>query len=502
MSPVVVAQAQPLRAPSRWKSLAAAYALFVAFGALLTLPFLSGPPMLFDSFGINWVWADQFTAEIARGNLYPRWLPLSNEGLGSTAFYYYPPLAFYAAAVFGLAGLSTYASVVAAFGASFALSGITAWHWLRERSARHALLGSLLFMAAPYHLFDFTRRGALAECFAIALIPLVALGLQRIVERRSPVLAALAYAAIICAHLPLALLTSVLLIAPYALWHRRQLPRFAVAVALGIALAAIYLLPALLLEQYRDGAMLYRMDYLRPDYWAFERADFTVGFTASVFLTMAALAALAVTLWVKHHDRWALYALVIVTICAGLVPGFWSLPLLPKVQFPYRALPLAEFALITALARHEIRAMLLVVLIPVALLSASFVRPPEIFGGTRLEQLQARYPDVEEYLPRGVIALDDTDAKLDDVVKGRIPPPKVPGMIVEPTFYFPAWSCGTVHEPTKLLMHEPGCTPRIVWTREEWVGALVSLIALLCLGGLALRPSAIDDIMLKLRRKA
>jgi hypothetical protein len=486
MSPIVAAGAKPLDTRPWWQSMLAAYGLFALAGFLLVLPSLNGPPMLFDSFGISWVWADQFTAEIARGNLYPRWLPLSNAGLGSPAFYYYPPLAFYVAAVFGLAGFSTYASVIGTFGASFTLSGIAAWHWLRERSAAHPLLGGLLFMAAPYHLFDFTRRGALAESFAIAFIPLVALGLQRIANGRSPVLAAVAYAAMIGAHLPLALLASVLLIAPYALWHRRRLPAFAAAVAIGIGLAAIYLMPALLLERYRDGAMLYRNDYLQPAYWAFERADFALGFVASVFIVMGALAALAVALWIKHHDRWALYALVVLAICAGLVPGFWSLPLLPKVQFPYRAIPLAEFALITALARHQIRALQLTMLIPLALLSASFVNQPQRSDQTRLHQLQARHPDVEEYLPAGVIAIDDIDARLDDVVQGRLPPPQVPGKVVEPVFYFPSWSCGSMHEPSKLLMHDPACRPKIVWTREEKAGAMISLLSLIALGLLAL----------------
>lgn len=486
MSPIATADAQPVGAGSWSRSTAAIHALFVLAGALLVLPSLAGPPMLFDSFGISWVWADQFTAEIARGNPYPRWLPLSNAGLGSSAFYYYPPLAFYLAAAFGFAGFTTYGSVIAAFGASFALSGVAAWRWLKDRSAAHPVLGGLLFMAAPYHLFDFTRRGALAESLAIALLPLVALGLRRIAQGRSPLLAAFAYSAMILAHLPLALLVSVLLVAPYALLHRRRLAGFAAAVALGIGLAAIYLLPALLLEPYRDGAMLYRIDYLQPGYWAYARADFLEPFVAVVFLIMAALAALAVALWIATHDRWALYALVVLAICAGLVPGFWSLPLLPKVQFPYRALPLAELALVTVLASGRIRAGALATLIPIALLSASFLFQPQRSAGTQLARLQKLHPDVEEYLPRGVVAPGRIEARPNEVIEGRLPPPKVPGKIVEPKFYFPAWSCGTMHEPTKLLVRDPGCTPRIVRTPEEKAGAIVTLLSLLVACALAL----------------
>ena len=112
------------------------------------------------------MWADQFTAELGRGNLYPRWLAASDAGLGTPVFYYYPPLAFHLAAMFGLIGLSTYASL-AAFGSGFALSGIACWHWLRGRT-NHPLIASMFFMAAPYHLLNYTDRGALAESVATA----------------------------------------------------------------------------------------------------------------------------------------------------------------------------------------------------------------------------------------------------------------------------------------------------------------------------------------------
>jgi hypothetical protein len=70
-------------------------------------------------------------------------------------------------------------------------------------------------MAAPYHLFDFTARGAQAESLAIAFIPLIAIGLRRIAEGRGGVIfTALAYAGMVFTHLPLALLASVFLIAP------------------------------------------------------------------------------------------------------------------------------------------------------------------------------------------------------------------------------------------------------------------------------------------------
>lgn len=474
MSAVSTTGARPLR----WHSAPAAYALFAAAAAVLLAPSLLAPAMLHDSFGISWVWADQFTAELARGNLYPRWLPLSNSGLGSPVFYYYPPLAFYLTAALGLLGLSTYGTILAAFGASFALSGVTAWHWLKERSER-PLLGALMFMAAPYHIFDFTRRGALAESLAIALIPLVAIGLRRVAEGRGFLLAALAYAAMILTHLPLALLTSVLLIVPSAASHLRKLPAFAAAVTLGIGLSAIYLLPALALDEFRDTAMLYRHDFLNPGYWSPWSADLSSGFVATVFAIVAALGVAALIVFAAGREPWAIGALLVVLLSAGLVPLFWHLPLLDKVQFPYRALPIAEFALITAIARTKLTPLAIAALVPLALLSAAFVSPGESDSTLTVAALEAGHPDVAEYLPPGAIARDDTRTRPRDLPAKLLPAPHVAGRVVDPVFYFPAWSCGEMHAPTKLLIRDPSCSPRIISTREERVGAALTALSLL-----------------------
>jgi hypothetical protein len=446
-------------------------------------PVASGPALFHDSFWIDHSWASQFTAELRSGRLLPRWMPLANGGLGSPVFYYYPPLAFYVTGLFGLLGLGTWQSIVAAFAAAFFVSGAAMWHWLRGW-APSPLLGALFFTAAPYHVFDCMRRGALAESVAIALVPLLALGLRRIAEGRGFVPAAFAYAALIATHLPLALLSSVLLIAPYALRHRAALPSFAQAVVFGIGIAAITLLPALMLEPYRDSSHLWNQPFLRPDYWSVLDRGPDNPFRVQVHLTIGAIAFACGFLVLRFRSGWGVYGLAVCVLAAGLLPFVWHLPLLGKVQFPYRALPLAEFALATALAfvPSAGRVVALAAAAPALLLSAQFAQRPE--GGTH-PSLLSLYPDVPEYLPPGVLnrAVDVTSVQ-DHLAPFRSPP-QVPGKVVQPHFYFPAWSCGTADPRTKLLMHEPSCTPRIVWTAPEKLGAGVSLAALLLLLGAA-----------------
>jgi uncharacterized membrane protein len=487
-SPTAPPRLEVSRTTAPWQERGAiAYPLLLALAVLLVIPATLHGPLLYDSFGIDWVWADQFTAELARGNLYPRWLPLSDAGLGSPVFYFYPPLAFHLSGIFGLAGFSTYASIIASFAAAFAASGVGCWYWLKGRS-NHPLIAALFFMAAPYHLFDYTTRGALAESVAIALIPPIAIGLRRIAEGRGGLaIMSAAYGAIILTHLPLALLVSIFLVAPYALLHRQQLRRFAAAVAIGIALAAIYLVPAFALAPYRDIGQLYRTPNLTTGYWSILNPHWSnPTFKIVVAIAGATIAAAAIPA-LRRRDGWACYAIAVAVIAIGGVPLFWSLPLLRDVQFPYRALPIAEFALATALAcLPRDPGLAAAPAIPALLLSLVIVRG---FGspGDDLQRLRAVHPDVYEYLPRGVMKPRQTSATLADVLATRIPPPRVPAMVVEPHFYFPSWSCGSEEPRTQLLMHEPSCKPRIVWTAAEKIGAAISALAGLMLAGLALR---------------
>lgn len=467
-----------------------AYAVLLLLAAVLVLPTNRHGPLLHDSFPIDWVWADQFTAELAKGNLYPRWLPLSDAGLGSPVFYFYPPLAFHLTGVFGLAGLSTYASIMAAFAAAFAASGIGCWHWLKGR-ANHPLLGALFFMAAPYHLFDFVVRGALAESVAIALIPPLAIGLRRIAEKeRGVALTAIAYGAMIGTHLPLALLASVFLIGPYALLHRDRLPAFAAAVAIGIGLAAIYLVPAFALGAYRDLGQLYRTRNLTTGYWTILHPQWGDPVYLGVFAVIGAIIAACIVPAARRRDGWAMYAIAIAVIVSGIVPFVWSLPLLKDVQFPYRALPLAEFGLATALARLPRRRALGTVAVLPAVLLSLLALPGFPIPGDDLHRLQALHPDVYEYLPKGVMKPGETSASLREVMAPRVPPPTVEGMRVVPHFFFPSWSCGVEEPRTQLLMHEPTCEPHIVWTSAEKLGAAISLLSLLVLLGIARRRTS------------
>jgi hypothetical protein len=451
-----------------------------------------------DSFWIDWVWLDGFARELGRGVIFPRWLPLSHAGLGSPVFYYYPPLAFYLGSLFVLLGFSVYASIIATFFTGYVVAGMTMYLWLRDQ-ARAPLLGAIVYIAAPYHALDFTVRGAMAESLATAILPLVMLGLRRLSQDKGSGfrLTAISYAALIATHLPLALLASLFLFAPYALWLWRGrwtglLPT-AAALAIGIGLACICLVPALALEPYRDSARLWANPLHQPHNWSFlHRSSGDAGSFLVLLLTMVgAITFPLLVLLVWRRSIWAAWGLVCALLSVGAVPLLWDLPLLKSVQFPFRLLPVAEFALAASFAFARARPLILALLaMPFALVTAGIVTAAPGRQSFGFAELQAMHPEVPENLPPGERAYSWPSRWALEIATAHRQPRLTDGTTVEPIFYFPAWevrcSGEAVHtfpDPeTKLLSYRGrGCERAIVLTTPEKIGTAISLMALVVL---------------------
>src|SRR5262245_9130339 len=72
-----------------------------ATGIVLALPALIfGFPDHSHDGWIHGLWLTHFSEQLWSGDLYPRWLSDLNAGLGSPAFYYYPPFPYYLSSLF------------------------------------------------------------------------------------------------------------------------------------------------------------------------------------------------------------------------------------------------------------------------------------------------------------------------------------------------------------------------------------------------------------------
>jgi hypothetical protein len=499
--------------------------LLVLAGVALALmaPSLLWGPGPRDSGVLDYVWVKQFAAGLGQGELYPRWLPQSFQGLGSPTFYFYPPLAFYLAGLLDLAGLSTLQAINAAALALLFLSGATMFLWLRGKT-RFALAGACLYMAAPYHLNDLYARAAFAEFAAYLWPPLIALCIEAQPRRWAGPGLAFSYAGLIATHLPLAMLESFLLIAPLVAWTawRRRSPAFAAHCALGlaagVALAMAYLLPALSLQGHVSIRSMFG-PYFQPSNWSIlhPAGGVRIPLLHAYAWLAAAAAILALAATRRRAPFWPALACGLAVLSLGLPAAFWALPLIHKAQFPWRCLAIVEFAAVTAMAHAPPRKLALALAALVAAPGVAFLcgdardslmRP---FPG-RLDQAMA---DAAEYLPPGITraqalarqgrfapaafhgALARGPARVRPGERGGlVVEAREPGVVTLRRAAFPIWrvvrngrTVPALPGPMLAFQVRPGRydVQRVILPQER-LGAMISLAALPLILGLALRP--------------
>jgi hypothetical protein len=419
---------------------------------LLMLPSLILGTLPSHSAAHNLAWAGQFADQFRAGVRYPRWMADSFDGLGGPAFYFYPPLPFWIDALVSVVTLNT-PPVTYRLAISTALllwlSGLAMHAWLvREKvGGGVALLGAIAYMAAPYHMLDHYIRGAYAEFAAYAFLPLAALAIRWIADQRRGgiVVLALSYAALLLSHLPTAILASATLLPAYVLfraWRSAELmaaaklvARSAAAAVLGAGLAAIYLGPAASLQGWIASEQLWIPGYmvetwflLTPERWLKPTAMMVL---IAWFVAAYVIAAAGVLLLLRHNTSavmpkadaafWALLSLWCIVLMSGLLPWFWSVvPLVGKVQFPWRLMVVVEFSTITAmcLAWAGVSSLAARLCFVAAAVTAVAGFAPLVWGiAARVEdgfhQAVPSVQDAKEYLPAGYP--QRADAPYDDL---------------------------------------------------------------------------------------
>jgi hypothetical protein len=327
---------------------AAAFAVEIPF-FFLGMP--SGHDFEFHLYG----WLDVL-AQWKHGILYPRWASLAQFAYGEPRFIFYPPASWTLGAALStifpwvvVSDIYIWLALVLAGTSMFLL----ARQWLDRRDATFA---AVLYAINPYHLMIVYWRSAFAELLASALLPVLLLLVLRADEkgRRVTLYLALIAAAAWLVNAPAAVMVhySLVLLIVVVAWQRRSsrvLVTGGVAVVLGAALAAFYLLPAIYEQKWVNiaeaiGTGLHPRDnflFARtadPDHDAFNRVASSIAL-AEILLTIAA--AWAARSWGARNRRiW--YALVVwAAACAVLMlpitnPLWAILPKLRFIQFPWR----------------------------------------------------------------------------------------------------------------------------------------------------------------------
>ena len=182
------------------------------------------------------------------GVLYPHWAASANYGAGEPRFVFYPPASWVLGALLGVVLPWTWTPLAFTLIAMLAMAASFFWMAREWISEDNAALAACLYVLNPYMLFVAYERTAYGELLAAIWLPLLVLyALRR--SRALPQLAII-IAALWLTNAPAAVMGCYAL-ALLALWtaiaERRWklIGRAAGGTALGLGLAAFYLIPAI-----------------------------------------------------------------------------------------------------------------------------------------------------------------------------------------------------------------------------------------------------------------
>ena len=354
----------------------------VVLAALLAgLPLLAGRVLGGHDVATYLMYAPQVAGLLREGTFLPAWAADLNAGFGGPGLLFYPPLVNIPHALLLLAGIPPTVGIGLAAVAILALSGLAVLAWMRAWGlAQGALAAALVYVVSPYRLVDLYERTALSEHLAFLFPPLVlaALAASRPTSPlRRAALLALAAAGLLLSNLPAAVLMGAAL-AAVVLHPAAGMGRRTVAISgalLGAGLAAFALVPAILSGRWCATELFYSggSRYFSPSqHVLFGPAELNPEFGQRVSWAVVALAVLLAAAFVAGRLRgpsdprrglWGAVALVAFLALLPPAGRAWDvLPVLSRLQFPWRlatVLTLALPPLVALLPRRAAFALVL-----------------------------------------------------------------------------------------------------------------------------------------------
>lgn len=324
---------------------------------------------------IHFRWALQFAAALSEGVLYPRWASYSYLGLGDPTFLYMHPLFYYAVAAFDavMGSLWTAILVVGAVSTA-ATAAVTYWFARKYTTATLAIAAAAAMAFSPYAFHLAHYQQFLPMHFAMPMLVLYLGVVSSVSSQQRVPLTAVSLASLVMSHVLaafMALICSALIVLLRAMRERdtglRLLLRHGLGVLLGLALSAIYLLPALTTQQlvtpagwyapvHLDWRNAFLLQYLTLPATGFRW--FHLQWTIPL-LTVLACGLAGCFLWLansKNSDSWRrALEMLAMAVLALLLGSEISYPLwehsaiLRRLQFPLRFLQVACVASIFAL---------------------------------------------------------------------------------------------------------------------------------------------------------
>lgn len=310
-------------------------------------------------------------------------------------------------------------------------AGVSMFYLARQWfDSRCATFAAVLYAVNPYHLVIVYWRSAFAELLASWLLPLLLLLIARSDEksRRIPLFLALLLAGSWLVNAPAAVMVhySTALLLVVIAWQRRSARPLLiglVAVVLGAAVAAFYLLPAIYEQRWVDIAQAVSAGSRPADNFLFVHTTDAEHDAFNRVISWIAVGELAVTIaaaWLapRMHRYGKLWTLLIIwgAACATLMlpisePLWTVLPKLRFMQFPWRWLLCLEvpFTLFITMSvrKWAARGAVYLALLAVVAFVWRHYQPPWWDTAADLREMQDNiatgvgYEGTDEYTPLG-----------------------------------------------------------------------------------------------------
>jgi hypothetical protein len=520
-----------------------------AFLVILPFFFLGNPSGHDFEFHVNsWM---EVLGQWRQGIIYPRWAALAQYGYGEARFIFYPPISWTLGASLGV--FLPWRVVPGAYiWLALTLSGcsmfLLARRWLGYRDA---IFAAALYAANPYYIVVVYWRSAFAELLAGALLPLLLLSALRLEQDEAE--PALPLVLIVTAawltNIPAAIILNyslVLLILILAILRRspKLLLRGGLAVLLGAALAAFFLVPAAYEQKWVNIAEALSPGVRPQDNFLFKnisdidhnRFNLFVSVIATAEMIVLVIAAFFSRPWRRQQPRawWTLFGWALVSTLLNFSFTVWLWDYLPELrylQLPWRWLLCLNltFALFVTMAsrRWLVRALICLSMLAVIIFVGHRVQTPWWEKAEDLTQMLnaqrsgAGYEGTDEYVPLGgdpyEIKQDAPWVTLNDTLLPSVQSSRIqiqqwdaesrsftadlaqPGQLVLRLFNYPAWhvevNARAVTTATRavtgqmLIPLQAGHNlVRITFSRtwDRTVGAIISATTALFLGAFAL----------------
>ncbi|MCL4397851.1 6-pyruvoyl-tetrahydropterin synthase-related protein [Patescibacteria group bacterium] len=333
---------------------------------------------------------EEFYRSLKDGNIPVRWSERLYYGYGYPFFNFNYPSIYYLGAALMAPGLSAADAMKLETAGSFVLSGLLMYWYLRRKiKGEYAVLGAVLYMYAPYRMSNIYVRGSVAEAIAFIFPPLLLWSAETLTTKgkRNILWVALIVGALGVSHNISAMLLAAFFFGYLAILgvaNKSIIPlvKGAVAFALGILMAAFFLVPALYEKKWTFLDLTIAKDY--PNYfvsplqlidprWSFGAVPLNLGWIQLALVVVALR-------YIRRNILLVFSLLMFLVSIFFMLPIskiFWDhVPLLPFVQFPWRftMLTLPAMAVLGAMGVAAAKASrkAVIILVVLTILSVSY----------------------------------------------------------------------------------------------------------------------------------